>query len=122
MKNIYVKIEGMHCSHCEDTIRNALLNIKNICQVDFDGFIACITYKENLNKEDIVRIILDKDYITKEEYISDDIKNLKNIIKLKEFIIIFLSIVLIVYLLYKIFGFNIFNVIPTIDYINILKT
>ena len=28
MKNIYVKIEGMHCSHCEDTIKNVLLNIK----------------------------------------------------------------------------------------------
>ena len=115
MKNIYIKIEGMHCSHCEDTIKNVLLNIKNIKKVEFDGFIACITYKGKLTKEKIIKTILDTGYITKEEYISEDIKILKDNIKLKEFILITLSIILIVFLIYKIFGFNIFNVIPTID-------
>ena len=115
MKKIYVKIEGMHCSHCEDTIRNTLLNIKNICRVEFDGFIACITYKGRLNKQEIIEKIVQKDYLTKEEYINEDIKVLKNNIKLKEFLLIFLSIILILFLINRIFGFNIFNVIPTID-------
>ena len=92
MKKIYVKIEGMHCSHCEDTIRESLLNIKNISQVDFDGFIACLTYKGKLNKEKIIKAITDKNYITNNEYINDDIKILKDNIKLKEFLLIALSI------------------------------
>mgnify|MGYP003366659670 FL=1 len=33
MKNIYVKIDGMHCTHCEDTIRGSLLKISNIKNV-----------------------------------------------------------------------------------------
>ena len=115
MKKIYVKIEGMHCSHCEDTIRESLLNIKNISQVDFDGFIACLTYKGKLNKEKIIKAITDKNYITNNEYINDDIKILKDNIKLKEFLLIALSIILLTFLIYKIFGFNIFNAIPTID-------
>lgn len=115
MKKIYVKIDGMHCSHCENIIRNALLNIKNINSVEFDGFIACVTYSGKLNKEEIKKTIIDKDYITKDEYISEDIKELRDNIKLKEFFLISLIIILIVFLIYKILGFNVFNAIPTID-------
>lgn len=115
MKKIFIKIEGMHCSHCEDTIKNALLKIKNIKQVEFDGFIACVCYTGNLNKDKLIKTILDNDYITKEEYISDDIETLKDNIKLKEFIFISLAIILVVFLINKIFKFNIFNAIPTID-------
>lgn len=115
MKKVYVKIEGMHCSHCEETVKKALLNIRDIKKVEFDGFIACITYEGKINKEAIIKAITDKDYFTKEEYISDDINTLKDNIKLKEFLVIFLATILIIFLIYKIFGFNIFNVIPTID-------
>lgn len=115
MKKNYVKIDGMHCNHCENIIRNALLNIKNINSVEFDGFIACVTYSGKLNKEEIKKTIIDKDYITKDEYISEYIKELRDNIKLKEFFLISLIIILIVFLIYKILGFNVFNAIPTID-------
>lgn len=115
MKKIYVKIDGMHCSHCENTIREILLTIPNIRSVEFDGYIASITYTGKINKEEIKRVIIDKDYITKDEYISENVDDLKDNIKLKEFLLISLVIILIVFLVYKIFGFNIFNVIPTID-------
>ncbi len=115
MKNIYVKIDGMHCTHCEDTIRGSLLKIGNIKNVEFESFIACITYTGNLDKEEIKKSIINCGYITKDEYISDDLKSLKDNIKLKEFLLIFLVIILFIFLIYKIFGFNVFNVIPTID-------
>ena len=115
MKQIYIKIDGMHCSHCETTIRNTLLEIKNIESVEFDGNIACINYKGKLDKNKLINAILDKDYITKEEYISEDIRKLKNNIKLKEFIIITFSILIIILGINKLFGFNVFNAIPTID-------
>lgn len=115
MKNIYVKIDGMHCTHCEDTIRGSLLKISNIKNVEFDSFIACITYTGNLDKEEIKKSIINCGYITKDEYISNDLKSLKDNIKLKEFLLIFLVIILFIFLTYKIFGFNVFNVIPNID-------
>ena len=44
MPKIYVKIDGMHCSHCESVIKNNLLSINNIKDVSFYNYIACITY------------------------------------------------------------------------------
>lgn len=45
MKKIYVKIKGIHCSHCINTIHKSLLEISNIKSIEFDGFIACISYQ-----------------------------------------------------------------------------
>ncbi len=115
MKQIYIKIDGMHCSHCEMTVRNALLKIKNIESVEFDGNIACIKYKGNLDKNKLIDAILNTDYITKKEYISEDIRKLKSNIELKEFIIITFLILIIIWSINKLFGFNVFNAIPTID-------
>ncbi len=115
MKQIYIKIDGMHCSHCEMTIRNTLLKIKNIESVELDGNIACIKYKGNLDKNKLIDAILNKDYLTKEEYISEDIRKLKNNIELKEFIIITFLILIIIWSIHKLFGFNVFTAIPTID-------
>lgn len=111
----YIKIDGMHCNNCFNTVKNTLLSIKNIKEVEFDNNIACITYNKKIDKEEIINKIIDKGYITKNEYISNNKEELNNNIKLKEFIIIFITILLITILLYKIFGFNIFNMIPTID-------
>lgn len=70
MKNIYVKIKEIHCSHCIDTIRKSLLEISNIKSIEFDGFIACISYQGKIETKKIVENILKCDYITKEEWIS----------------------------------------------------
>lgn len=115
MKQIYVKIDGIYCNHCEVTIKNALLEIKNIEDVEFDGDIASIKYKEKIDKNKLINVILDKGYITKGEYISEDIKKLKSNIKLKEFIIITFFILIIIWTINKLFDFNVFNAIPTID-------
>lgn len=53
MKKIYIKIDGMHCTHCENTIRESLLKIPSISSVEFDEFIACVAYTGKLNKEKI---------------------------------------------------------------------
>lgn len=115
MKKIYIKIEGMHCINCEDTIKYALMSDKDIKRVSFDGFIAVVTCENRLREEKLIKVINDLGYYTRREYISDNIENLKDNIKLKEFVIILLSIIIICFLLYKIFGYNVFNMIPTID-------
>ena len=68
-----------------------------------------------MNQEEIIRSILNQGYITKKEYFNENMQSLKNHMALTEFLLIFLSIILINILLYYIFGFNIFNMIPTID-------
>lgn len=111
----YVKIEGIHCEHCIETITKELLKIKNIKEVKIKNNIAHISYSGKLENSKIINSIKSIDYFTKEEYISDNLKYLDNKIKLKEFIIITLFIILVWYLINKIFDFNLFNVIPKID-------
>ena len=106
MKKLYVKIKGIHCSHCIDTIRKSLLEISNIKSIEFDDFIACISYQGKIEAKKIVENILKCDYITKEEWISDHEEDLKRKVTIKEFIVLLGT---------KILGFNLFNKIPTID-------
>ena len=115
MKKLYVKIKGIHCSHCVDTIRKSLLEISNIKSIEFDGFIACISYQGKIETKKIVENILKCDYITKEEWISDCKEDLNREVTIKEFTVLLGIIFLGFYLLTKILGFNPFNKIPTID-------
>ncbi len=115
MKRIYIKIDGIHCVNCENTIKYALLSDEKIKRVSFDGFIAIVTCEDNTKENELIKIINDLGYYTNKDNVSDDINNLKNNIKLKEFIIILVSILSICFILYKVFGYNIFNMIPTID-------
>ena len=115
MKKIYVKIKGIHCSYCIDTIRKSLLEIPNVKSIEFDGFIACISYQGKIEAKRIVENILKCDYITKEEWISDYEEDLKRKVTIKKFIVLLGIIFLGFYLLTKILGFNPFNKISTID-------
>ena len=111
----YVKIDGIHCEHCKKKISESLLKNENITQVEIKNNIAIINCNDKIKNKDIIKIINDLDYFTKEEYISDNENKSNQKIKLYEFLIIVISLLLINYLIYKIFGYNIFNVIPTID-------
>ena len=115
MNKKYVKIDGIHCNHCIDTITNALLKNKNIKEVKIKNNIAHITYDKKLSNREIIKIIIDIDYFTKEVYISDNLKNIDTTIRLKEFIVIVVVLFALWFLINKIFGYNIFNVIPNID-------
>ena len=112
---LYVKIKGISCNHCVQTIETNLLKDKNIESVKFKNDIAIITYKNTINKEKLIKKIISLGYYTEEDYISDDITKLDNKTNLKEIILIITILILIFYLLYKLIGFNIFNVIPPID-------
>lgn len=112
---VFVKIEGISCSHCLDTIETNLLKEKNIIKVEFQKNIAIIEYVGKLEKKKIIKLINSFGYLTQESYISDDISLLSDKVKPVEIIIILLIIIPVFYLLNKIIGFNIFNVIPTID-------
>lgn len=115
MKTIFVNIEGMHCSHCEEILRNTLLSIKNVKEVEFIKHIAKITYVGELGHNELIRKVIKEGYITKEDYISENINDVKTDVDLREFLVILFIIIIIGILLIRIFNFNIFNFIPTID-------
>lgn len=115
MATIYVKIKGIHCQNCETTIQRALLKLPRVKEVTIKNFIAHITYEEPLTNDEIINAITQAGYITKASYIRTNLKDLEKTSNLKQSFLILTIIILIISLTYKIFGFNIFNVIPTID-------
>lgn len=115
MKKKYIKVDGITCDHCRGKISSVLKDIKNIKKVNVNGNIFDIDYDGTLNTKEIINKINNLDYYTCEEYIVDNKKDLNTKIKLKEFLIILFSFFIIIFILNKIFKYNIFNAIPTID-------
>ena len=111
----YIKIDGIHCDNCRKKIKEKLLKEKNIKDVEINKNMAKITSSKKLNDEKIICLINSLDYFTKEEYISENIEDINYDCNLKEFMIIFFSLLILIFLIRIIFGYNIFNVIPTID-------
>lgn len=111
----YVKIDGIHCDNCRRKIKEKLLKEKEIKEVEINKNIAKITSSKKLNDEKIIHLINSLDYFTKKEYISENIKDINSDFSIKEFMILFFSILIFIFLIRIIFGYNIFNVIPTID-------
>ena len=115
MNILYAKIDGITCDNCRENIKKKLLNIKEIKDVEITKNIAKVTYSKKIDEVKIINTINSLSYFTKKDYISENIKDIDSNIKLKEFMIIVTSILFIIILIKKIFGYNIFNVIPTID-------
>lgn len=115
MKTIYVKVEGMTCDHCKSKIKNALEKVDSINSVTFDGHIAKVNFKGKLNKNNIIKIIQDLDYYTDLKMISENKKSLQRTMTFGEFSKIIGIVLLIAFVFDKLFGFNLFNMIPLID-------
>ena len=112
---IYVKIDGISCDNCRNKIKNELLKISEVNEVNITKNIKKITYIDKIDTEEIIKTINYLGYLTKNSYISQNINDIDNNIKLKEFILILSVIIFIIYILRIILGINIFNVIPSID-------
>ncbi len=115
MKKIYIKIDGMMCTHCYQTVIKIIQKDFNVRKVKINRNIATVLYENEINIENIVEEINKNGYITKKEYISKDKSKISDSVNLLEFILIACSIILVLLILNELFGFNIFNMIPTID-------
>ena len=115
MKKLYVKIGGISCDHCRKKITLELLKLNGVEKAFVDGNIACIECCDAIDVSKIVNSINDLGYITNFNLVATDKKQLEFGLRLFQFILIFLFIILLSYGLDKLFGFNIFSAIPTID-------
>lgn len=115
MQVIYVKIDGISCDNCRNKITKELLKTNKITDVKIVKNIAKITTTTKMDELKIMNVINSLGYFTKKDYISKNIKDIDDNITKKEFIIIIFFIILLIVLIKQIFGYNIFNMIPTIN-------
>jgi sulfite exporter TauE/SafE/copper chaperone CopZ len=115
LKKIYIKIEGMTCDHCKNTVTNVLLKESNVKSVVFDGNIAEVEFTGKFNKDIATNSIVKANYYTNINMISENKRLLKKTMSKLEFFNIVAVIILLAFMLNSIFGFNIFNMIPVID-------
>ena len=57
MKKIYIKIEGMMCNHCYETISKIIQKDFNVKKVKIKRDIATILYENEINIENIIEEI-----------------------------------------------------------------
>lgn len=115
MSRIYLKIEGIYCAHCEETIRNALMKNGSVKKVEIKGDIATVFYVGDIDSCDLVERVCAAGYQTKPEYVSCSRRTLLKQPEPLKFVMP-LAVVLTAALSIKcVFGIDIFNLIPTID-------
>lgn len=108
MNVIYVKIDGIHCDNCRNQIKKGLLKIAGAETVELDTDTAKIISNKEIDQKLVVNTIEKLGYFVKEINQESKTNNL-------ELIPFFVGIIVVLHLINKIFGYNIFNTIPTID-------
>ena len=78
-------------------IKKELLCIKNIKKVEIVKNIAKITYLKKIDEANVIDTINKLGYFTKKDYMSEDIKDIDSDMKLKKFIFILVSILLLIF-------------------------
>ena len=68
MKEIKLKIDGIHCDNCRIRITKVLSNIDEVKEVNIKENIATIKYEKELDHNKIINTINDIGFETKEEY------------------------------------------------------
>ena len=111
----YIKIDGIFCNHCRETITNGLQSIPSVSACKVNGDIAKI-YIDDEQEDTInqcIEIINNLGYRTERSFVSSYNKwQHKRIISIA---VIIISILLIRFILNKSLGYDILNVIPEID-------
>lgn len=108
----YVKIDGIHCDTCKKKIISKFKENKQVKKATIENNILELEYVKDFSNKKIIKLITDLGYYTTDKYIT---KTKVSNNSIKEFIIILVTILLLCFILKKIFGFNIFNMIPTIN-------
>ena len=111
---LYVKIDGITCDNCRARIKENLLSLKEVKDVEIVRNIAKITLRKRKDEGSIIQKINSLGYFTRKDDISENIKDIYSKIDFKEFVLILLLLLFLFFFMWKVFGYNIFNVIPTI--------
>lgn len=116
----YIKIDGIYCSHCRNLIKKALLKNNCITECRVDGNVAVIKLKDDLSETDISQLhrelvneINSLGYKTDISLICS--RNKWKVKQILFLVCIFAVILGLRYIINTLLGYDLFNVIPTID-------
>ena len=112
---LYIRIDGIYCEHCVATITLALKALEGVEEVSLRQNVACISGQALPSNDVIIGAIRKAGYETDESTISRDRSRVTNTVRWYELLIIAAAILLIAFGIQRIFGYNIFNAIPTVD-------
>ena len=115
VKTMYARVDGMYCVHCEQTVSHALRALDGVEQVSFQQNVACIRGASLPAADVIADAIRKAGYETDERHIGTSRRKAAGMIRWYEAIGIAAAILLLAFALNRIFGYNIFNAIPTVD-------
>lgn len=111
---LFVRVGGMYCEHCIETVSLALGTLDGVKSVNIRQNIAEVVSSIPLNTDDIVEIIRKAGYETSADKISVRRRKVLPKIRLYEIMIVAAFIITAI-IINKLFGYNIFNAIPTVD-------
>ena len=115
IKKLYIRVDGIYCEHCVETIKLALDSLDGVQSVTLRQNIAEITGTCLPSKQVIIDTIRQIGYETDETKISENRKKVSCTVRWYEFLLIVAAVIAVVVGIRLIFGYNVFNAIPAVD-------
>ena len=114
-QNMYVRIDGIYCEHCVETITLALKQLAGVDSVSLWQNVAHLNGEQLPSPEVIVETVRVLGYETDEGKISCERKKVVRPVRWYEFLLIAAVLFLFAFAFQRLFGYNIFNAIPAVD-------
>ena len=111
----YVRVDGMFCAHCLDTVSLAIKTLPGVGTVRIRQNVAQIISDEPLKTDEVISVIRKAGYETDADKISSRRGKVAHTIRWYEILLISAVVIFIAVSVNRIFGFNVFNAIPTVD-------
>lgn len=112
---LYVRIEGIYCENCVNRITNALKSLDGVREVTLRQNVAEISGDNIPSDEVIIETVRGLGYETDESRISETRFDVARSVTLKEFLLTTAVVLLAAGGIRYVFGYNVFNAIPTVD-------
>ena len=114
-KQLYVRVSGMYCEHCVQTVKKALEALDGAEKVSVEGNVAKLSGTVLPTRENIITAVRDAGYETDDDSISTVRSAVAKELKWYEILAAAAVIVVLGSVINRIFGFNVFNMIPSVD-------
>lgn len=115
INKLYVHVDGIYCEHCIETIKLALCSLDGVESTGLHHNVAEISGKCLPPVDLIVDTIREIGYATDKSKISTNRSKVSRTVRWYEFLLIAAAIITVAVGIRLIFGYNIFNAIPTVD-------
>lgn len=112
---LYVRVDGMYCEHCFQTVRAALLKLDGVETVSFRHTVAELHGSALPDADAVISAIRETGYEADPSRVSKDFRMAAGRVRWYEALGIAALLVSIGLGINKLFGYNVFNAIPVIE-------